>query len=73
MIPVVYPGPPPILDLGTPPVGFAVLVLYRILNHDLRLHNILHVPQATKILLSTHHLAKGNHSFLEYWPNDFFN
>jgi histone deacetylase 1/2 len=41
-------------------------------NHDLHLKNILHVPNATKSLLSTSRLAKDNHAFVEYWPNSFF-
>jgi histone deacetylase 1/2 len=32
----------------------------------------LHVPQATKSLLSTSRLARDNHAFVEYWPNSFF-
>jgi histone deacetylase 1/2 len=39
---------------------------------DLHLNNILHVPQATKSLLSTSRLARGNNAFVEYWPNSFF-
>ena len=45
--------------------------LYRIPTHNFHLSNILHVPDATKSLLSVHHLAKDNHVFLEYWPNFF--
>jgi histone deacetylase 1/2 len=41
-------------------------------SHDLHLKNILHVPEATKSLVSTSHLAHGNHAFVEYWPNSFF-
>jgi histone deacetylase 1/2 len=41
-------------------------------SHALRLNNILHVPEATKSLLSTHQLTKDNHAFAEYWPNHFF-
>jgi histone deacetylase 1/2 len=41
-------------------------------NHDLHLKNILHVPKATKSLLSTSRLATDNHAFVEYWPNSFF-
>jgi histone deacetylase 1/2 len=40
--------------------------------NDLHLNNILHVPQATKSLLSTSRLARDNHAFVEYWPNSFF-
>jgi hypothetical protein len=35
-------------------------------THDLHLNNILHVPQATKSLLSTSLLARDNHAFVEY-------
>jgi hypothetical protein len=41
-------------------------------SHDQHLNNILHVPNATKILLSTSRLARDNHAFVEYWPNSFF-
>jgi hypothetical protein len=41
-------------------------------SHDLHLNNILHVPNATKSLLSTSRLARDNHAFVEYWPNSFF-
>jgi hypothetical protein len=41
-------------------------------HYDLHLNNILHVPQATKSLLSMSHLARDNHAFVEYWPNSFF-
>jgi hypothetical protein len=41
-------------------------------THDLHLNNILHVPQATKSLLSTSRLACDNHAFVEYCPNPFF-
>jgi hypothetical protein len=34
-------------------------------THDLHLNNILHVPQATKILLSTSRIARDNHAFVE--------
>jgi histone deacetylase 1/2 len=40
-------------------------------THDLHLNNILHVPQATKSLLSTSRLACDNKAFVEYWPNSF--
>jgi histone deacetylase 1/2 len=42
------------------------------LTHDLHLKNILHVPQATKNLISTSRLAHDNHAFDEYWPKSFF-
>jgi hypothetical protein len=41
-------------------------------SHDLHLNNILHVPKATKSLLSTSLLTRDNHAFVEYWPNSFF-
>jgi hypothetical protein len=41
-------------------------------SHDLHLKNILHVPKASKSLLSTSRLTKDNHAFVEYWPNSFF-
>jgi hypothetical protein len=40
-------------------------------SHDLHLNNILHVPNATKSLLSTSRLAQDNHAFVEYWPKSF--
>jgi hypothetical protein len=40
-------------------------------THDFHLKNIMHVPQATKSLLSTSRLARDNHAFVEYWPNSF--
>jgi histone deacetylase 1/2 len=45
--------------------------LYHTPNHSFQLKNILHVPDATKNLLSTHKLASDNHAFIEHWP-DFF-
>jgi hypothetical protein len=42
--------------------------LYYTPKHNFRLNNILHVPDATKNLLSVHRLAKDNNAFLEYWP-----
>jgi histone deacetylase 1/2 len=41
-------------------------------THDLHLNNILHVPQATKSLLSTSRLACDNNAFVEYVSNSFF-
>jgi histone deacetylase 1/2 len=41
-------------------------------SHDLHLNNILHVPNATKSLLSTSRLSRDNHAFVEYWPNFSF-
>jgi hypothetical protein len=37
-------------------------------NHELQLKNILHVPSATKSLLSVHKLAFDNYAFLEFHP-----
>jgi histone deacetylase 1/2 len=45
--------------------------LYHTPNRSFQLKNILHVPDATKNLLSTHKLASDNHAFIEHWP-DFF-
>jgi histone deacetylase 1/2 len=50
-------------------VGHSVI---RTPSHDLHLNNVLHVPKATKSLLSTSLLAQGHHAFVEYWPNSFF-
>jgi hypothetical protein len=41
-------------------------------SHDLHLKNIFHVPEAIKSLVSTSHLARDNHAFVEYWHNSFF-
>jgi histone deacetylase 1/2 len=41
-------------------------------THDLHLKNILHVPKASKSLLSTSRLTRDNHAFVEYWSNSFF-
>jgi histone deacetylase 1/2 len=46
--------------------------IFHIPNHDFHLKNILHVPTATKSLLSTSRLATYNHAFVEYWPDSFF-
>jgi hypothetical protein len=37
-----------------------------------KLHNILHVPNASKNLLSVHRFALDNHVFLEFHPYFFF-
>jgi hypothetical protein len=41
-------------------------------THDLHLNDIIHVPQASRSLLSTSHLTKDNNVFVEYWPDSFF-
>jgi hypothetical protein len=37
-------------------------------HHDLKLKNILHVPQATKNLVSVHCFTPDNNVFLEFHP-----
>lgn len=41
-------------------------------NKNLHLKNILHVPTASKNLVSVHHLASDNNAYLEFHPNFFF-
>ena len=41
-------------------------------TRNLHLKNILHVPKATKNLISAHRLANDNHVFLETHPHFFF-
>jgi hypothetical protein len=41
-------------------------------NRDLNLNHILHVPRATKNLVSVHRLAKDINVFLEFHPHVFF-
>ena len=38
---------------------------------NLKLRNILHVPNADKNLLSVNHLAVDNHAYLKYYPTHF--
>ena len=38
---------------------------------DLHLNKILHVPKATKNLVSVHRLTKDNSAFLEFHPDYF--
>lgn len=40
-------------------------------HRDLCLNHVLHVPQATKNLVSVHRLASDNNVFLEFHPNFF--
>jgi len=37
----------------------------------IHLNKILHVPKATKNLLSVHRLARDNNAFLEFHPSYF--
>jgi hypothetical protein len=39
--------------------------------HPLHVHNILHAPQATKHLLSVHHITRDNNMFFEFHPYHF--
>jgi len=49
-------------------IGHAVV---RAPGHNLHLKNVLHVPHATKNLVSVHRLASDNRAFLEFHPNFF--
>jgi histone deacetylase 1/2 len=40
-------------------------------SSNIHLNKILHVPKASKNLLSVHRLAKDNHAFLEFYPDYF--
>jgi hypothetical protein len=40
--------------------------------HDLKLNNILHVPQSSKSLASIHQITYDNNVFFELHPNVFF-
>jgi histone deacetylase 1/2 len=40
--------------------------------HKMHLHNVLHVPTASKDLVSVHRLAKDNNVFIEFHPDQFF-
>jgi hypothetical protein len=40
-------------------------------NTNLHLHNILHVPSASKDLISVHRLASDNNIFFEFYPTFF--
>jgi hypothetical protein len=37
----------------------------------LHLSNVLHVPNASKNLISVHHFSNNSHASLEYFPNHF--
>jgi hypothetical protein len=41
-------------------------------HRDLIIHNVLHVPQASKNLAFVHHIASDNNVFFELRPNVFF-
>jgi len=49
-------------------VGSSIL---RTRTSNIHLKNILHVPQATKSLLSVNCLARDNNAFLEFHPDHF--
>jgi hypothetical protein len=40
-------------------------------NSSIRLNTVLHVPQASKSLISVNRLACDNNAFLEFYPNHF--
>jgi hypothetical protein len=40
-------------------------------NCDIHLNNVLHVPNASKILIFIHHFSNDNLASLEYFPNHF--
>ena len=42
-------------------------------THDRPLHlrNVLHVPKASKNLVSVHKFTHDNHAYVEYWPEFF--
>ena len=50
-------------------VGSSILHTH---TSKIHLNNILHVPQATKSLLSVNCLARDNNAFLEFHPDHFF-
>lgn len=50
-------------------IGSSIL---RTPTSDIHLRKILHVPRASKNLLSVHHLARDNNVFLEFHPNQLF-
>lgn len=39
---------------------------------EMHLNNILHVPKASKNLISVNRLARDNNAFLEFHPSHFF-
>jgi hypothetical protein len=41
-------------------------------TNSLHLNNILHVPKASKSLVSIHRLARDNNAYLEFHPDHFF-
>lgn len=40
-------------------------------NSSIHLNTVLHVPQASKSLISVNRLACDNNAFLEFYPNHF--
>jgi histone deacetylase 1/2 len=40
-------------------------------DHKIHLKNILHVPDASKNLLSVYHIALDNRAYVEFWPSFF--
>lgn len=57
------------VGMGIDHFGSSVL---RTPTSSIHLRRILHVPQASKNLLSVHRLACDNNAFLEFHPNYFF-
>jgi hypothetical protein len=41
-------------------------------NNPLHLNNILHVPKASKSLVSVHRFTRDNDAYLEFHPDHFF-
>ena len=41
-------------------------------SRNLHLNNVLHVPKASKNLISVNRLARDNNAFLEFHPSHFF-
>jgi hypothetical protein len=49
-----------------------VILLFIPPQKDLKLNNVLYVPEASKNLVSVHRLTSDNNVFLEFHPNLFF-
>jgi hypothetical protein len=41
-------------------------------SHQIHLNNVLHVPAASKNLVSVNRLAKDNNAFVEFHPDQLF-